>query len=441
LPVARRLAARRFDPFEPLVLFGLAYAAMFVARPAAMLLNDERRFWGLDVRPTLPLALLLALVGAVAFVCGYEQRLAASLARRGPAPAELDVGRVAALSAALAIVGLGALIVFLPSDPGEAVDLVFGGRSQELNDLLRESSTYLWYGSLLVAPAFLLLAAFAARRRSAWLAAAAAATLGLTLVRTVPLGSRIVLLPILGALLVLFYVRNDRRPGPLVLAGIAAVGLLGSYLAVSTRQADDRVGPRAAVERLADDPDALFSPILRGPDAEMVLALSGALTAIPDRLPYRYGRATVGDLATRPIPRRWWPGKPRPPGDQVVAAVWPTLYPGLNPAFSPLLPLYWDFGVLGVFAGMAAFGLLARTFYEWFLAHRRYVAAQLIFAVGVWFVVIAARNAPVDTIVLGGFLVVPVVAVAALAAARRPAGDAAPAVERGQSERAKRASI
>jgi hypothetical protein len=420
LPLAWRLARRTFDPFEPIVLFALAYGAMFVARPASVLTQDETRFWGVDILPTLPRALVLALVGAVAFVVGYEVRLGRGLGARIPAPPPVDTRIAAAATLILAGLATVALAVFLPTSEGpEALRLLLRGRSGEFGALLKGSSTYVWYGSLLFAPAAFVLIGLTMRARTPLLAAAAAGVSTLALVRLVPVGTRIALLPLLGGVFVLAYVMQDRRPRALTLGALAAVALLVSFFTLDLRDPTDDLTVSSAAHELGDRPQAVFDPVLRGADAEMVLALSAALTVVPDELPHRWGGATVGDLVTRPIPRELWAGKPLPPGEKVVSTVWPQYYPALDPAFSPLLVFYWDFGLPGVALGMALFGVLARCFYEWLLRHRGRFGAQLIFSMGLWFVVIAARNDPVDTIVFASFLVLPVVAVVIVASETR----------------------
>jgi hypothetical protein len=412
LPLAWRVAQGRFDPFEPIVLFSLAWGAMFVVRPASMLVDDHAGFWGVDVLPTLPRAVLLALVGAVGFVVGYELRAGRSVARRLPIPTPIVHGAAVAGALVAAGVAVVALAVALPvSDGLEALRILVSGRSEELGALLADESTYVWYGSLLSAPASLVLLGVALRRPTVLAVAALAAAVVLALARVAPTGGRIVLLPLIGGAFVLLYLVRGRRPGTVTLAALAIAGLLGSYLTLAYRDPTDDYTLRDAVERLQDEPQAVFDPVLRGADAEMVLALSAALTVVPDELPHRFGGATVGNLLTRPIPRELWEGKPLPPGEEVVSTVWPHLYPGLDPAFSPLLVLYWDFGLAGVALGMLLFGLLWRTLFEWFLLHRRELGAQLVFASSLWFVVIGARNDPVDTIVLAAFLVAPVVLV------------------------------
>lgn len=416
LPIAWRIARGRFDPFEPIVLFALAYGVMFVARPIAMLVDDQRIFWGVDVRPELSRALLLALLGAVAFVAAYELGPARTLVERLPAPRELDT-RVAMIGAlAVAAVGLVALAVFLPlSDPTLSLRVLLGGRSDDLGVVLDATSTYIWYGSLLLAPAAFVLIALAMRARTASLIVAATVVVVLALVRVVPIGGRIVLLPLLGGIFALAYLMRDRRPGLPLLAAIMAVTVVGSYFTLHVRDPNDSRTLRTAIEDLGERPHAVFDPVLHGADAEMVLALSGALSVIPEPLGHRWGGATVGNLLVRPVPRELWPSKPRPPGETVVATVWPDVYPGLDPAFSPLLVLYWDFGLAGVAVGMAVFGLLARLLYAWFLRNRQVPSAQLVFATATWFVVIAARNDPVDTIVMATFVLAPVLGIVAVA--------------------------
>ena len=70
LPVGWRAARGRFDPFEPILVFALAWGVMFVVRPIAIVIRDDTTFYGVDIEATLPKAVLLGLVGAVGFVTG-----------------------------------------------------------------------------------------------------------------------------------------------------------------------------------------------------------------------------------------------------------------------------------------------------------------------------------------------------------------------------------
>src|SRR5439155_13439751 len=91
-PIAWRIARRRFDPFEPIVLFVLAWGVMFVVRPTAMLVDGDLSYFGLDISATLPRALMLAFTGGVAFLVAYEVHVGRRLARRLPSPRVLEPG-------------------------------------------------------------------------------------------------------------------------------------------------------------------------------------------------------------------------------------------------------------------------------------------------------------------------------------------------------------
>lgn len=432
LPIVTRALQRRLDPFEPIVLFSLAWAVMFVLRPSVMIADGSFGFWGVDLRDTLPLALFLGLVGAVGFVCGYEVRAGASLARRLPTPGDLDTRATAVSAIFVAAVGIVFFVVLLPaSDPRESLDVVLGGRDEALGEVLADSSTYVFYASWALVPASLVLAGVALRERRAVYWILAAVVLAVALLRTVPLGSRMALLPLLGGLLVLWYVRQGRRPSVRSVALLALAAVCLSYVMVVVRDPGRRGDLSGEVRRVVERPHEILYPLTGGEDAEMVPALAGALTAIPDELGYRFGAATLGDLVTRPIPRELWADKPRTARDQVIQHVWPQFYPGLNPTFTPILAFYRDLSVAGVVIGMALLGLAARVLYAWFRARSDSFAAQLLFAATVWFTVIAIRNDPVDTVVFALFLVAPVIAIVAVAG---DTGRLANALRRASSE-------
>ena len=68
----------------------------------------------------------------------------------------------------------------------------------------------------------------------------------------------------------------------------------------------------------------------------------------------------------------------------------------------------------------ALFGIGCCALFEWFLRHRDNLAAQLIFASAVWYVVVGVRNDPVDSIVLASFVVLPLVLLERFSALQRP---------------------
>ena len=423
LPVAWRIRQRGFDPFEPIVVFALAWGVMFVVRPVAIVVRDDVIFYGVDIGGTLDKAVLLGLLGAVAFVVAYERPLGARIARRLPSPPEqVDPRAALGWSIGVAAIGVSALLLLLVTAGGVgAIGTFLGGRGEELDELLATSPMYLWWASLLVIPAALVAVALAVTDRRPGTAVVAAALLGVALVRTVPVGNRVFLLVLGGGIVVFLYLRVRSRPGIAVLVVAPLLALFVSKAVLDLRYAENRRNVTTIVERFVASPTRAFRPILEGPDAEMAPALAGALSVVPEQLPHRYGAVTLGDLARRPIPRQLWAGKPDPPGQEVVALVWPVAREtgGFDPAFTPLLYFYWDFGLLGVLGGLAAFGLVARSAYAYFRQYEGNLGVQIAFAAALWFLVVAVRQDPVSVVVEATVVLVPIAVIFRLASPRK----------------------
>jgi hypothetical protein len=423
-PVVWRAVRRQFDPFEPIALFALAYGVMFVVRPSAMLATGEVVVPGplraLDVSETFTQMLLLACVGAIAFVGGYALPLGPGLARRlRPPPEPRDFRRLTLVAVFVASLGVAAFAAFLISADGPKALLLFlEGRSDELTEAIGASSKYPLVASFLVLPAATTFVALALRRRTPVVVAAAACSSGLVLLRAVPTGNRALLLVFLGSVLVLYYLWRASRPSVLFLCVLAAVALTGSTFLSDLRGRADRgesVGDTAA--NIATDPSRILTPLSRGPDSEMAATFAAALEVIPEKLPFEFGRTTVGDLVVRPIPRTLWEGKPEPPRRTLIATIWPVEYSrgSINPEFSVLLYLYWDFWIMGVAVGLAFYGVVFRFLYEYFLRNQGILVMQVFFSLSLWFLVVAVRDSPVDMLASFSFTALPAIAIFAVA--------------------------
>ena len=161
-----RRCERRFDPFEPIVIFALAYGVMFVARPAAMLVTGDLSYCGVDIRSTIPRMLVLALTGGVAFVCGYELRAAVLLAACAAASSR-DPTSVGIVGAAIMIAARARRGVRHASGPSAARDASRScsgvGAGRRCTSSRREVVSL--DGAMLVAPPALLLLALGLRER------------------------------------------------------------------------------------------------------------------------------------------------------------------------------------------------------------------------------------------------------------------------------------
>jgi hypothetical protein len=414
VPIVVRLVSRRFDPFEPIVVFAVAYGVLFVARPASMLAAHHLAYDGprtsTDVSGTFAKMLVLALLGAVAFVAAYETSLGRRLASRWRTVPVLTVQRAAVAAAVMALAGAASFLAFLLSARGlSTLGLMFRGRTAQLSQDVGGTSFYLWYSFFLIVPATLFLLAVGLERRRKLFVLAALALTSFFLLRTVPLGARIAILPLVGGVIVLHYVRRGTRPSAIVLVIFTLVALVGSSFLSDLRGRGTRGESVAQTIVRSTRPARILSPFRSGPDSEMAPVLAAALKQIPTKLHYTYGRTIFGDLVSRPIPRALWSDKPIPPREKLIASLWPAERQkgGINPEFSVLLYFFWDFGIPGVIVGMALFGLAARALFEYFVRNQHFLAVQVLYSLALWFVVIGVRNSPVDTLVQFIFVVFP----------------------------------
>ena len=269
LPIGVRLVQGRFDPFEPTVIFALAYATMFVLRPATMIANNEyslAQVSSVDLYPAFNRMLILALLGAVSFVAGYGLPVGKRLAELAPRPpSEFD--RTTATVVALVAAGIGLLsfLLFVVRGGGvSALPLVLGGRSQELIALTSESPKYLDYGSLmLVGPAVLLFSLYRQRRTGAMLALTVIVFAAAVIVRGSS-GSRVALLPLLGGMLVFWFVSRRARPRVftgILVAGLALIISAGIFYGRSAQYQGPGSAPTAGADYRAGFSKAVSSPL------------------------------------------------------------------------------------------------------------------------------------------------------------------------------------
>jgi hypothetical protein len=413
-PIGWRIFKRRFDLFEPIVLFAAAYGVMFVVRPTAMIVSHDHAFDGprssTDVSSTFLKMLVLALVGAIAFMAGNETKLARRLGRTFPRPGDLASRRVAFVAWAAAGLGILGFMVFLASaSHRSSLGLILYGRSTQLSREAEGVTFYTWNSFLLLVPAALVLVATGLERRRKILVVGGLALGALFMVRSVPIGARVAILPLLGGAFVFYYIKRRSRPSAVVLVALAILSLFASGFLSDLRGRSTRGENLVQTIERSTRPQRIAAPLFSGPDSEMAPVLAAALTEIPTNLHYTYGRTIFGDLVVRPIPGALWSEKPVPPRDKLIASLWPARQPngGISPEFSVLLYFFWDFGIPGVVAGMFIFGLGAGALFEFFNTFRNEGAVQVLYSLALWFIVIGLRDSPVDTLVQFIFVVVP----------------------------------
>jgi hypothetical protein len=393
---------------------------MFVIRPAVMIVGNDYSLGDLssiDLQPAFDRMMILALLGAVCFVVGYAMPIGKRWAELAPRPPrEFDRETAAVVALVGAGVGLLSFLLFVAQGGGlGALPLVLGGRSVALQTLTSETPKYLDVGSLiLVGPAVLLFSLYRQRRTGAMLALTVVTFAAAVIVRGSS-GSRIALLPLLGGMLVFWFLSRGRRPRLLASAVLIAVALVISagiqYGRAANAETNLRAGAdyKAGFAKAISSPGAALEPTIKSEDSAMAPWLTAAMTTIPQQMGYGYGRYLATDLFTRWIPRQLWSGKPEPPQTQVTDQVAPQPGPVrfIHPAYSILMHAYLDFGMFGAL-WLLGYGIVLRAFFEWFLLHSRSVPAMLIFSLGLTLAASALRDNPVDTLVIVGVIFLPV---------------------------------
>ena len=419
-PTAAKLMMGTFDPLEPHFLFAIAYGAMFLVRPVAVLATDDFAYptgaASVNFSRGFEPMLVLCLLGAVGFMVGYLLPLGRDLALHITPPPRGYSPAIAGLAAsAFAFIGVALFLLFLAYAGGlDALSLWVQGRSFQLTQLLSASNKYLVVGPVILLPAAVMLLGLGTTHRNAGIVAiGVVAALALVLIAA-PTGRRSWLFPLFLSVAIYFYVTKDRRPS---LKGVVAAlmmllalsALVGTVRSAKVRQT---VGVSQSVANLADDPSRIFQPLTQGADASLATGLAALLSMPADRYSVAYsGQAVIGDLLTRPVPRSLWAAKPEPPRQKAARALFGRKADVFfaNPEFSVILYPYLDAGPGGVLLFMVIYGCLARALYEYAMAHRGNVATRLGYALLLPVLVAGVRDSPVDTFARSTFVMVPLV--------------------------------
>lgn len=421
LPLLAAMSARTFDPFAPLFAFALAYGAMFVVRPAAMISRGDYGYLTVgrtivDVQAGFRVMLVIALFGAVGFVLGYLAPVGHRWATRLPAPPRAYSPQAAAITATgFAFVGVTCFVLFLVFAGGwDALGVFLSGRSNLLSQLTAASNKYLIQGQIMLLPASVILLALGTAHRSAAAVAGGAVSLVSLVLIAAPTGSRILLLPLFVSCSMYYYLTKGRRPRmrvllPALLALLAAASLIGTVRTADSRQT---VSISQAAANLVRHPGSIFDLITTKNDAGEAPGLAAvlALPGQPDLTEWA-GGAIASDFLTRPIPRAIWANKPAPARQVAAEALFGRRAATLvyRPAFSVLLEPYVDGGYIGVLLLMGLYGIVARLLYEYMLRHQRHVAARLLFVLVMPALIGGVRDDLVDTVARLVFLTVPLV--------------------------------
>jgi len=408
-PIAIGILKNRVDLLEPIILSNISLGVMFIGRPLNRLATGEKWHLGYEMSGTFDEALLIALIGIIFLQLGYYSYFGRTLARKVSVPLNFPPQKIAAAAWFYLILGTSLFGIFLSQQGGIGIlFLLLEGRQQSNSTLVLNSTGYLYNGILMFGASSLMFFALAivTGRRFYWVWFLISATV--LLVFYGARGARSQILPLLLAIPIFWYLIKQYRPkaSTVILVTVVSVALMGWLR--DTRLADENRDFINTAVTAISSPIEQAKRILGGSDAEMFDSLANELLVVPEQLHFQHG-ATITDVMIRAVPRPWWPDKPLESNDALVNTLWPEHYAmsRASPAFSIIGVAYADSGYFSVVLIMFLIGVMMSALWRWRQLHYQHPLVQMIYAMGVPFIVILMRGTIPDTLTRMLFLFMP----------------------------------
>ncbi|MDA8218108.1 MAG: O-antigen ligase [Dehalococcoidales bacterium] len=364
-------------------IFAVSFAILFVIKPAWDLTQPGGvpQFAGKSPDATYAAAIGIASIGAAGFYLAYYwYRPPSKVVTRARPDRVVTESRLSAYIVGVLLLAAALWGVLVAS---------FGG----LNPVTAHASGYLYSAPLLLAPAGLLLVLAA----PVWRSRKAAVGFFLIALSQVPAfigGARSWTLPVMAALVLVYYLKRQTRPS-LVWIAVVAMPVFLLFVSAPRDYRGESAGQGSLIESVwttVTNPGGEVDRFLRFGDTSMAADLAIELQYVPRELNYQYG-ATYAEALMRPVPRTWWPAKPTAADTQLMAVIWPGfLAQGIGFSFSAFGEPYLNFGIPGVAVFGLAAGAACGALYSWLARNPGSQVAQAVFAVSWPFVFVYMRG-------------------------------------------------
>lgn len=376
IPLVCRAKARSLDIFEPLTFFSLTMLMLVVLRPLAVISNSSYEWRGFDTKSGLTEMLWISLIGAAAWIMGYElpfiRRAAASAAAL---PTNINWATLGAFTLALAALALFLFLLFIQTS-GVGFSWIFQGRST-YDTAFRDSVGYLYDAPSLLIPSATI-ATLLWMRGLKWPALGVALLGSPFLVNEISKGGRLYLLELtLGIATCIFFYKKS-RPSALQVTICVVLAFFALNILRETRNEEDSSSLSQAVVGTITNPGKAWEDILTKNDAEAGQGLMFLALYVPDSLPYAPG-SLIGSVIAQPIPRAIWPDKPMIPESRLQASAFPTEFARsrAGATFTAMGSFYLDSGIFGVALGMFITGCGFGFIWRYLVASKSGLAAPI----------------------------------------------------------------
>lgn len=377
-PPIRAWTRKTLDVFEPVYLFLVLYAFLYLVKPFVQLIRREPFIMD---GAYLNQALLLAMLGLVCFYIGYYTGIGRRVATHIPTIMREISSRKLVLAAwGLILLGFWGLNHYIQTSGGWGVFWQkphgYGGQALKTTAYIYQLPELMVIGFLLICETFLHSRIVErARVTVGRIAMLLAAGLGGVGIYTVIWGSRTLYSWLIIAIAIICFMKRGTRP-KLRTVFLTIIALFFLLALVPLYRAHVHLG---------SDPADVFSGVSWNSITASLSSYTdefnsylAEVSLVPASVPYDYFGIYIRTLA-HPIPRLIWPSKPT-----LFNAQWDTFLAksGLawGAAESFLGDLYAQLGTWGIMLGTFFAGLFWRTLYEWYKRTPRNRATIFLYA-------------------------------------------------------------
>jgi oligosaccharide repeat unit polymerase len=338
------------DIFEPLPFATLLYLMIFSIVPIINIINNETLFFGVDVMEGTKKATWIFVFSYLAFVLGYYlQKKRPNLRNKISSvaiPEEL-IKTICTVSLIIWLVCFMLSLFYLMASGKSLTYILTIGAIGEVN-ISKESDTPLGFISMFsysLIPAWMYINAYSKNMKLKRI------LFVLTLIIFIVRGFRFIIVIMLLAPILFYYIKNKKRPKAfaiitLLIAIMFMIGLLG-FIRGDVRLGNDIQWNSFDLSFILDAVKGNFN---------IYQPFYGMVQVIPEKFDYSYGSQMFIYTLIMFIPRAFWPNKPYSDLGEILTISVSSYASRAGIAFPNIGEFYLEFGVIGCIVFMFFFG-------------------------------------------------------------------------------------
>lgn len=363
LPLIIAEIKKTWDIFNPLVITNIAYFLYFAYTPFSDMLTNKLTYDGVYIKPFIAKGNLYVILGIIAMYMGYNSYLIKRLKIK-KLKFRININATKKICYIFYCLTLCCFSIYIKLVGSSWIKFITLGRintNLDVNIFNNDSPlTFYMSDTIYFSIVIYLLLIYITKQR------VRITLLFLPIIlATITLGFRYMIIIILGAPLIYYYLKNKKRPKNMqiiifVLLAFLVVGAVGGT------RTDFRTGGK--INNDAFSFESMYNAFMINND--IYHPFYGMIHNIPAHHDYFYG-SSFAYIFISPLPRALWPAKPEPP---VKAILYYSLYSyeavASGRAFPNIGEFYANFGIFGIAIGMYVFGAIQKILYRYYKANQ-----------------------------------------------------------------------